>query len=139
MGMSLSHGDFRMSCGSFNVWRGAVAQAAGYQLIEHEMNNFGVTSKIKVPDLDYDNMPTDYYGKWEEEPEDILLVLLAHCDCEGVFKNAHLRPLSDRIQSLMEKIRTFETDPLGLTIMRTENFIEALEEAVEASEDLEIY
>jgi len=117
----------------FMNWRLLLARAAGYGVEGCEQND--VT--FLVPALDYDHMTTEnVLGIWDIEPEDVLVVLLAHSDEDGAIYPPHLAALATRIEELLPELANFsshdEGDPRQLTeIAVTERFIAGLRSALE--------
>jgi hypothetical protein len=97
MGLDVSHDAWHGAYSAFSRWRNAVAEAAGYSL--------ETSDGLTYPRLDWDSLPdATLEGIWEEEPEDPLLVLLAHSDCDGDIFPAQAGPLADRLEELLPEI-----------------------------------
>jgi hypothetical protein len=97
MGLDCSHGAWHGAYSSFSRWRNAVAEAAGYSLETGD--------HLTYPALDWGSLPhATLEGIWEETPEDPLLVLLAHSDCNGDIFPAQAGPLADRLEELLPEI-----------------------------------
>ena len=94
MGLSTSHGCYQGGYGGFKHLRLKLAKAAGY---DTEMNTiFG-----EIPKLDWDAYPESAgLGEWDELPDDILIVLLVHSDCEGKLPHSLCKPLAERLKEL---------------------------------------
>lgn len=120
MGLIVSHGCWPLcSYRSFRFWRERLGLAAGYTVSEGYL------------DLDYDNITeANIFGDWETDPEDILVVLLAHSDWNGVIRNYHLIPLAIRLLYLRESL-DIEWDKWAL-----DNFVNGLEIAYDLGEDV---
>jgi hypothetical protein len=98
MGLDCSHGAFSGAYSAFSRWRNAVAEAAGYSLDTSENGR-------TYPKLDWDSLPdATLEGTWKETPEDPLLVLLAHSDCDGDIFPAQAGPLANRLEELLPEI-----------------------------------
>lgn len=141
MGLDLSHGDFYFGYSRFSLWRNDVAELAGY-LLEEIITRGGFP--VRLPALDWDSFTLDNaLGEWETTPDDPLVVLLIHSDCEGVIHPAQAAPLADRLGELLSKApaSTEGHSPADRRIasLRSglERFIESLREALAAEEDLE--
>jgi hypothetical protein len=56
-------------------------------------------------EIDADQLTDDnFLGKWETPPEDPLVVLVAHSDCEGEIPPDLCGPLADRLGGLVDKL-----------------------------------
>jgi len=97
MGLDTTHDAWHGPYGSFSRWRHALAVAAG--IIEEGENLYSDPTPIE-----WDSVGTDYMGRWEKDPEDVIWVLLAHSDCEGEIKKRFLLPLADRLEGLLPKL-----------------------------------
>lgn len=102
MGLDTSHDCWHGSYSSFTRWRHAVARAAGYWVLPVKYEN-GMWMDCIM--LDWGHLPKGHLlGEWEEDPEDPLLVLLTHSDCEGVIKAKHCAALATKLQSLLPEL-----------------------------------
>ena len=116
----------------FMNWRLLLSRAAGYGVEGWEQD--GVT--FLVPALEYEHMTTEnILGIWDIEPEDVLVVLLAHSDEEGAIYPPHLEALSNRIEDLIPELEHFSSydkgDPRQLAeIAVTERFVAGLRSAL---------
>ncbi|MBK8188932.1 MAG: hypothetical protein IPK79_00595 [Vampirovibrionales bacterium] len=129
--MTTSHECWSGSYGAFRRWRNALAAAAGYQIGLYEDGN-------PIPVLDWDSLPDGVLaGEWPATPDDPLLVLLAHSDCEGWIRSAQAAPLADRLAELIEKLPPDTADAIWRR--RTEEFVAGLRKAAEAGEDVEFF
>jgi hypothetical protein len=61
-------------------------------------------------------------GDWDEDPEDVLAVLLVHSDCEGHIHHRHTKPLAERLETLLPRV-DINYQP------HTKQFIEGLRQA----------
>lgn len=88
----------------FANWRLLLAKAAGYGVAPLEVDEF----THLVPDFDDTGMTFEnIMGIWDIEPEDILIVLLAHSDEDGVIYPAHMEALANRIEELIPDLVNF--------------------------------
>lgn len=97
MGLDTSHDCWHGSYGGFARWRNQVVQAAGFELIE---DKYGPNYDLDTiyPDWTHDNI----MGLWADgTPEDPLMVLLVHSDCDGAIYREHLLPLAERLEGLI--------------------------------------
>ena len=116
----------------FLNWRLLLAKAAGY----------GVTGwthdevTYLLPALDYENLTVENsLGIWNIDPDDVLVVLLAHSDEEGAIYPTHLAPLADRLDTLLEDLVNFSSYDEGspkqvAEILVTQQFIAGLRKAL---------
>jgi hypothetical protein len=121
MGLDTSHDCWSGSYSAFGRWRCEIAKAAGRPTAE------GHLGERHVIEGDYPSRC--YYGWWDENPEDILDVLLVHSDCEGYIFPHHLTPLADRLEGLLDKLPD-EPWPYGAR-RATEQFINGLRKAAD--------
>lgn len=90
MGLDTSHGCWRGAYSRFGVWRDAVARAAG---IDH------------WHDMSPDPTNDELFGRWKQTPDDPLMVLWAHSDCDGVIQSAQCVPLAEALLKLVPDMR----------------------------------
>lgn len=141
MGLDLSHGAGSMTYSSFNELRNAIAIAAGYGLRQIHIDMVGHTKAFIVPDIEEllpDGPHRFNQGEWPALPEDPLLVLLAHSDCDGEIPAEFCTPLAKALEDLLPKIK----DGRGGVFpeyghrQRTQRLINGLREAAKAGEAL---
>ena len=102
MGLDTSHDCWHGSYGSFGAWRRSLAVAAGYGLRKVES---GILAGCDQVDLDYESYEwCNYMGMWQEEPQDALLVLLIHSDCDGYLFPNQYGKLAMRLTQLLPKL-----------------------------------
>lgn len=105
MGLSVSHNCFDGRYSSFNQLRNALAVAAGYKLttpppgLSEEVRRFFCELPV-MGETTADQLA----GIWPEMPEDPILVILHHSDCEGNIYPAQAGMLAGRIQQLAPSI-----------------------------------
>lgn len=135
MGLDCSHGAWHGAYSSFSRWRNAVAEAAGYIL---ETSDY-----LTYPAIDWNSLPNaTLEGVWEDTPDDPLLVLLAHSDCDGDIFPAQAGPLADRLEELLPEIAKQHDGDWGhITrdggmVAVTQRFIDGLRLAQSLSEPL---
>jgi hypothetical protein len=135
MGLDTTHGCWHGAYSAFTRWRNALARHAGYALAKGEHG-------IEFAAIDWDSLPSgSLLGEWERTPDDPLLVLLAHSDCDGVIRPAQAGLLADRLEGLLPKLRlrVYDSGHIGNWEEKTRAFIEGLREAAAAGEDVEFY
>jgi hypothetical protein len=117
----------------FSAWRLLISKAAGYGVYAWEHG--GIT--LLVPNVDLDDLVVENtLGIWDIEPEDVIVVLLAHCDYEGCIYPNHLIPLADRLEGLTDELENFSEHKAGTDQQTgeydiTTNFIKGLRDAAE--------
>jgi hypothetical protein len=144
VGLDTSHGAFSGAYSSFTKWRADVARAAGYTVSLRK----DAVSGFTYHDLGYDDRDyhdANYMGIWapDEEPDDILLVLLVHSDCSGVIDRRHVPFLAARLEELLPRIREMASSHAGddswSSPSRTTLFIAGLNAAARARDEIEFY
>lgn len=137
MGLDVSHDCWHGAYSAFSRWRDELARVAGYEFrqVEGEFKPF--------PDVDWTKYHADLVngplmGHWAETPEDPLLILIVHSDCDGMIYHPQLKPLADRLTELLPLLpKTDDWGHIGSWRVKTQNFIDGLLEAHEAGEDVE--
>lgn len=131
MGLDTTHDAWHGPYGSFSRWRTEIAVAAG--IIEpgeslYPLRGYDSPLVTESPiNWDYWDSKTDYMGKWEEDPEDVIWVLLAHSDCDGEIKKRFLQPLADRLEGLALVVDRQEFGGFtGYATNRTQRFVDGL-------------
>jgi hypothetical protein len=94
MGLDTTHGCWHGAYSAFHRWRTEVAQAAGYG--EQWPNRMLIHGGEKIDDI--------HNGDWVRAPDDPLLVLLLHQDCDGHIRPEHAGPLADRLEAIMGRL-----------------------------------
>ena len=91
--------------------------------------------------IDWGHVSEDnLFGEWDKTPDDPLLVLIAHSDCEGVIHPEQAIPLANRIEELMPLLSTEpDTGHIGDWKIKTQKFIDGLRLAAESGEDVEFH
>jgi hypothetical protein len=130
MGLDTTHDCWHGAYSSFTRWRTAVSLAAGYYV----QDDAGYPSVV----IDWDAFEAkNYQGEWDQLPEDPLLILIVHSDCDG-----HITPeaapwLADRLEQILPRVadsgdgRSLRSD--------TERFIKGLRDAAAAGEKVEFW
>lgn len=128
MGLDCSHDAWHGAYSSFGRWRNAVAVAGGYTLKPAE-TTYGPREFV---DIDWDAFEDrNLMGEWDRLPEDPLLLLIVHSDCDGELKPEACRWLALRMERLLPDI----TDDYDRE--RAEQFIAGLRDAHANGEPLE--
>lgn len=132
MGLDTTHDAWHGAYSGFSEWRNALAEAAGYPL--ETIDSGGYQHKVAAPLLDARWTDANYDGDWgNHPPEDPLLILLVHSDCDGSIKAKHCQFIAGRLEQLLPKL----TDEYA--IRHTVDFIAGARRAHAANEDIEFY
>lgn len=137
MGLDVSHGCWHGGYGAFSRWRDQLAMTAGYEFAQHEgeFKAFPVVDWEKYH-ADLENGPL--MGIWDKTPEDPLLVIIVHSDCDGIIQHAQTKPLADRLAQLLPLLPEGEGGGhIGDWRAKTQRFIDGLLSAHESGEDVE--
>jgi hypothetical protein len=137
MGLDTSHDCWHGAYSAFSRWRNKIAEVAGYMVAEI---NYGGVARETVM-IDWGHITAaNLAGYWDKTPDDPLLVLIAHSDCDGKIYPEQAGPLADRLQSLLPKLPD-EKDPghIGYWKQKTEQFIRGLRNAVAENEPVEFH
>ncbi len=133
MGLDTTHDCWHGAYSAFNRWRNTVAELAGYQLKNDGIYDF--------PDIDWTALKEgNLLGDWDELPEDPMVVLIAHSDCEGELPVPVLLPLVDRLEKLVPQLPEGDGgghiwDWRGVT----QRFVDGLRKAASLSEPVEFH
>jgi hypothetical protein len=138
MGLDTTHDAWHGAYSSFGNWRNALAEAAGYKL---KKVTYGSGFEVDQPDIDWsDDVGSGAVeGEWAEVPEDALLILLCHSDCDGVIHPREAAALADRLAIVITLLPedNSDEDQWGYGHRaRTRQFIDGLRAAVMADEDV---
>ena len=142
MGLDTSHGCWHGAYSAFTRWRNTLAEVAGYALWRVEYDDRVVRDTIMIDwgRLSRDN-PDHLLGEWKTTPDDPLIYLFMHQDCEGVIHPAQAAPLADRLEELLPLIEA-EGDGgghIGNYREKTQLFIDGLRKAVALGEDVDFH
>lgn len=136
MGLDTTHDAWHGAYSAFTRWRNQIAEVAGYDVERVKYKDGWESSTIMI---DWGHLPDGtLMGDWEKTPEDPLLILIAHSDCEGVIHPAQAGPLADRLEELIPLLdEDWGGGHIGNGREKTQAFVDGLRAAVEADEDLE--
>jgi hypothetical protein len=138
MGLDTSHNCWHGPYSSFSRWREAVARAAGYAVWPVQMDD-GVTRDTIM--LDWGRYCNDQtlIGDWTDTPapDDALVYLFTHQDCEGVIHPEQGRLIADRLEEVLTQID--DTPGTFSPADETRQFIAGLREAADNNEDVEFH
>ncbi len=136
MGLDTTHDCWSGAYSAFKRWRDQIAETAGYTFFVADGEYMTSVKEINWAALDDKN----YAGEWDRIPEDPLIMLLAHSDCDGVIHPEHARLIADRLEWLLPRLPMTEAvGHIGRLGWQgtTERFINGLRAAVQAGEDVE--
>lgn len=137
MGLDTSHDCWHGAYSAFTRWRHEVAKAAGYAVWSVTYDNGWKYDTIM---LDWGHItPKQLMGEWEATPNDPLIVLFAHSDCEGSIYPDQARPLADALEAIMPKLSGDYGGHIGDISDKTRTFIDGLRKAVAANEPVEFH
>jgi len=97
MGLDTTHNCWHGAYSAFSRWRNEIAKVAGYWVTKVEDGIYNSETII----VDWGHLQDKLYGDWDKTPDDPLLVLIAHSDCEGEIKPEQAKPLADRLEQLL--------------------------------------
>ena len=104
MGLDTTHGCWHGPYSAFSRWREAVQEAAGWHL---EQRRDGWMTYRWPREVNADALTDEnFVGEWESLPEDPLVILVAHSDCDGVIPVPALLPLADRLDEIASRMGT---------------------------------
>jgi len=143
MGLYVSHDAFHYSYGTFSEWRLILAKAAGYRTAKFSFNNDPSSIREEVL-VDWGHLsPKNIFGEWDEAPEDSLLILIVHSDCDGFINRQDLPALIERLKALLPRIKktaiSHGCDEMSASKYEdiTEDFIQGAEKACAEGENLD--
>ena len=116
----------------FLNWRLLLARTAGFGVMGWEHDEI----TYLLPSIDYDMLTVENtLGIWDFDPEDVLIVLLAHSDEEGAIYPTHLGELADRLDELIPDLVNFSSYDAGspqqlAEVLTTEQFVAGLRQAL---------
>ena len=105
MGLDTTFDCWHGSYSVFDAWRSRLAELAGYKLEEYEAEiGEGLTHVVRrIEGLEWEQYEEkNYLGRWDKYPEDPLLILMVHADCEGELPVDCLLPLAKRLEGLLD-------------------------------------
>ncbi len=122
LGLDTSHDCFHGAYSRFHRFRLAVGRAAGFKETPDGYFDLGVDP----------NDEGALYGDWQSAPDDPILVLLAHSDCEGHILANHAAHVATRLEQLLPDLDAEAVEIAG-------QFIAGLRLAAEYGEPVEFH
>lgn len=117
MGLRTTHGAWLGSYSAFYGWRNALAGAAGYEVTTQPDPETGRITFSRLCESRYILEPSQFsqnraQGDWsaEPQPEDPLLIILAHSDCDGKIAPQQATILANRLEQLIPEIPRYTGD-----------------------------
>jgi hypothetical protein len=148
MGLDVSHDCWHGAYSAFGTWRTKLAELAGIPLplmegfYEPPRGFPGAQARDELlENIIYGTGVHKYLPlSWDILKPDPLHVLLNHSDCEGEIRYGMLRPLADRLESLLPLL---PTEPhwghIGNWQEKTQKFIDGLRLAAERHENVRFH
>lgn len=140
MGLDMTHDAWHGAYGAFNRYRNNIARAAGYD-IERSEGPYGTQEHVAIDWDAYTEANID--GDWGDVvPDDALLYLIVHSDCDGYLEPAACNRLADRLEELRPAIAAIPTEGfghIGSYAQKTQQLIGGLRDAAANDERLEFH
>jgi hypothetical protein len=136
MGLDTTHDCWHGAYSAFGRWRKELAKVAGYWITKVQDGIYNDETII----VDWGHLQDKLFGDWDKVPDDPLLVLIAHSDCEGVIHPREAKALAGRIEQLLPLLP--KGDGGGHIYdwqVVTQKFIAGLREASNNNEDVEFH
>jgi len=139
MGLDVTHDCFRAAYSTFSRFRNDLAESAGYAV---EVIRWTDAFTYPTTLLDWGHITDEnIQGIWEKTPDDPLVVLIAHSDCDGIIAVEQQLPLAERLEELAKDMPdlTGEEGECWAVRHQTLRFAKGLREAHSKNEDVEFY
>ena len=139
MGLDISHDCWSGAYSAFARFRKELHKIAGYGDYNLVYKNDDV--RIEGSTIPWNEFTTEnYMGEWDTSPNDPLLILLVHSDCDGIIPNEFVFHLATRLQQLLPMLSDEGTGHLSRGYKATAyKFIQGLLLAHEKGEDVEFF
>ena len=133
MGLDTTYDCWHGAYSAFTRWRNKLAEVAGYKFYKEGF--------IDQPLIDWGHITQEnLYGRWKETPNDPLMVLIAHSDCEGEIFPEQAEPLANRLEELLPLLPDDEAGGhIGNWRTKTQQFIDGLRAAAKEDEPVEFH
>jgi len=138
MGLDTSHDCWHGAYSAFTRWRNTLAEIAGYRLGKPDPT----APWYECAEINWEAItPDNLQGVWERVPEDPLIVLIAHSDCDGEIRPREAGPLADRLEELLPKITELGVGAghIGNWREKTQKFIDGLRRAAKNDEPVKFH
>lgn len=134
MGLDMSHDAWHGAYSAFTRFRNELAVAAGYELTRYDGTFFDIVK------LDWDRfVEKNYYGDWDTPPDDPLMILIVHSDCEGEIPTEYCEHLANRIEQLIPKLSTVGAGHVPNPQEKARELVAGLRLAASEGEPIEFY
>ena len=145
MGLDTTYDCWHGAYSAFTRWRTKLAEIAGYLVLPlpgevkpGETYQRDPRLTYPVTFIDWGHVTEDnLYGKWEKTPDDPLIVLIAHSDCDGLIYPEQASPLADRLEQLLPLLEGDGGGHIGDYRSKTQEFITGLREAIADGQPVE--
>lgn len=135
MGLDTDYGCWRGAYSAFTRWRNKLAEVAGYPLVrdDHGYEYAGVVNDPRWTDA-------NFQGEWSLPPEDPLLILLVHSDCDGTIPAKLVPFLRMRLEQLLPLLPDEDNGGhIGNWRDKTQAFIDGLAKAEADGEGVDFF
>ena len=140
MGLDTTHDAWHGAYSAFTRWRTHIAEKAGYDVVGVPGQGEAWDNRFHYPVIfvDWGHITMQQImGEWEKTPDDPLLVLITHSDCDGLIRPAQAAPLADRLEEILPLLDGDGGGHKGLYRDKTQKFIDGLRLAVALDEPVE--
>ena len=139
MGLDTTHDCWHGAYSAFMRWRHKLAEVAGYDILPVKYND-GYTMETVMLDWGHLSNHETLMGKWDKTPDDPLLVLIVHSDCEGAIYPEQAGLLADRLDELVSLLPDDDDGGhIGNWRQKTRTFIAGLRTAFANHEAVEFH
>lgn len=136
MGLDTSHGCWHGAYSAFSRWRNELWKVAGYDFERDPKKTWHLFPRLNWSAITEDNLA----GQWESTPEDPLVVLIAHSDCDGSIYPEQALHLADRLEQLLPLLPDEpDNGHIGVWQDKTQKFIDGLRQAAALGEPVKFY
>jgi len=136
MGLDTTHNCWHGAYSAFGQWRRTLAYVAGYWITKVQDGIYNQETII----VDWGHLQDKILGDWDKVPDDPLLILIAHSDCEGAIHPREAKALADRLEELKSKLPNGGNQGHIWDYKEvTQRFIDGLREAASKNEDVEFH